>query len=162
MMEKGSSDYKRVQSYVLHSYADMDKQDAFEKEANDYFDGRTTYLARYDYVMSMGEEEHVVFSKEYAMYALLKGLYYYGLDQLDALVWQKLLTINEDWENKSNIEPNGHPWEMTYKYLQLLAIYKNDTAAFEKFSKLKDDCINVKGEIMICQHFLIQEITDNG
>lgn len=148
MMENGSSDYKRVQSYLLHFYVEMDKQDAFEKEAKDYLDGRATYLERYEYVMSMGEEEHAVFSKEYALYAFLKGLYYYGLDKLDDLLWQKLLTINENWEAKSGIEPNGHPWEINYKYLQLLAIYKNDYAAFEKFSKLKDDCINVNGEII--------------
>lgn len=147
-LEKGSANYKITQSYLLHFYADMDMRDAFEEEATDYFDGRNTYNQRLRYITNMEEDVDSLFSNEYAIYALVRGLFYFHRDMIDDTLWEKLCGLRETLIEKDGNEPSGHPWEIIYKYLEMLAIHKGDETARKMFSEHKRNCLKYKGEII--------------
>ena len=42
----------------------------------------------------------------------------------------------------------GHPWEIIYKYLEMLAIGRKDDVEREKFSRLKKERLNSRGAII--------------
>ncbi len=146
MLEKGSANYKITQSYLLHFYADMGKRELFEKEADDYFDGRDTYNKRLRYIVNIEEKADSVFSKEYALYVLIRGLLYFHKDDITDSFWQKLCNLDETLTSKTNRTPGGHPWEIIYKYLEMLAIYRKDNQAREKFARLKEESVTKKGD----------------
>ncbi len=148
-LEKGTANYKITQSYLLHFFADMNMQEAFEKEATDYFEGCKTYSQRYRLVSSLTEETHSVFSKEYACYVLIRGLFLFGMNSLDGALWKKLCKLPETWEEQGGIAPNGHPWEITYKYLQLMAIARNDKKAESRFGSCRRECMENRGKMVI-------------
>lgn len=148
-LEHGSANYKITQSYLLHYYADMKMMEEFEKEATDYFDGKATYNQRLRYILNFDEEVHSTFSNEYALYVLIRGLFLFNQDAVDDVLWEKLCSLKETLEKKDGREPGGHPWEITYKYLEMFAIRKNDENARKRFSELKGSCLRYKGEIII-------------
>ena len=49
---------------------------------------------------------------------------------------------------KDGKEPCGHPWEIIYKYLEMLAIKRRDDNARKQFGKLKRTRLNYRGEII--------------
>ena len=146
--EHGSANYKITQSYLLHYYADMGMKEKFEDEATDYFDGKATYHQRLRYITNLSEEVHSTFSNEYALYVLVRGLFVFNQDVVDEALWKKLCSLRETLEKKDGKEPGAHPWEITYKYLEMLAIRRNDEDARKKFSEWKKTCLRGKGEII--------------
>lgn len=148
-LEHGSANYKITQSYLLHFYADMGMKDKFDEEVTDYFDGKTTYSQRLRYICGVDEEVHSAFSNDFALYVLIRGMFLFGQEAIDDAMWDKICTLKETLTKKVGKEPNGHPWEITYKYLEMMAIKRNDEDARKKFSELKRSSLNCRGEIII-------------
>ena len=44
--------------------------------------------------------------------------------------------------------PSGNPWEITYKYLEIMAVKRNDDKAVHRFALLKRDCLTRKGTLI--------------
>lgn len=147
-MDHGSANYKITQSYLLHFLADMRRKEDFEEEATDYFDGRKTYNQRLKYILNHHEQKDSAFSNEYAIYVLLRGLYYFGQDQITEEFWEKLCSLDQLLEKKDEKAPSGHPWEISYKYLELMAIIRGDREHTEKFRELKHTSIHSRGAFM--------------
>lgn len=147
-LEKGSANYKITQSFLLHYYADMGMKDAFDNEAWDYFDGKNTYNQRLRYITDSDEKVHSAFSNEYALYVLIRGLFYFHQEDIDDSLWGKLCNLDETLTANAGKEPSGHPWEITYKYIEMLAIHRKDDAAREKFSRLKKERLTYRGAII--------------
>lgn len=148
-LEKGSANYKITQSYLLHYYADMGMRAAFETEALDYFDGKSTYNQRLRYIVGTDEVVHSTFSNEYALYVLIRGLYLFDRESIDDSMWSKLCSLKETIEKNEGKEPAGHPWEIIYKYLEMIAIDREDLEARNVFKKNRENCLKYKGEIII-------------
>lgn len=148
-MEYGSANYKITQSYLLHYLADTRQKEAFEQEAKDYFDGRDTYNQRLKYILKLDEQTDSAFSSEFALYVLLRGLYYFGKEQISEEFWKKLCSIDLTIEKREGKAPSGHPWEISYKYLELLAIARGDEENRKKFHTLKRTCIRQRGDFMV-------------
>ena len=148
-LEHGSANYKITQSYLLHYYADMRMKEEFEKEATDYFDGKTTYNQRLKYILNLDGEVHSTFSNAYALCVMIRGLFVFNRNAVDDALWEKLNSLKETLERKDSREPGGHPWEITYKYLEMLAIKRNDDAARKRFAELKKSCLRYRGEIIL-------------
>ena len=91
---------------------------------------------------------HSAFSNEYAIYVLVRGLFYFHQDEIDDALWEKLCEMDETLTKKDGKEPSGHPWEITYKYLEMLAIKRNDDNARKLFAQLKRDRLSYRGEII--------------
>lgn len=83
IFEKGTANYKITQSYLLHYYADMNMQSEFDREITDYFDGKNTYWQMFGYITDMEESAHSLFSVEYAIYVLIRGIFYFNQDEID-------------------------------------------------------------------------------
>lgn len=160
-LEIGSANYKITQSYLLHFYADMGDEEKFEENAIDYFDGRTTYNQRLKYICRRMDQENPAFSIKYAMYVLVRGLFRFGRKEIDDNLWQKLINLPETMEGRVGGILEGHPWEITYKYLEMLAIDRKDKIAQEKFSALRNSCLKFKGStITAVEKFGDAEIAD--
>lgn len=160
-LEKGSANYKITQSYLLHYYADMGMKESFDSEALDYFDGRSTCNQCLRYIINSDEEVHSAFSNEYALYVLIRGLFWFHRDEINDSLWTKLCTLNEILTSNTGNGPSGHPWEITYKYLEMLAIFRNDDIARAKFSKLKHESLCYRGDtIYALEKFGDAEIAD--
>lgn len=147
-MIPGSSNYKITQSYLLHYLADTDQKDAFDEEMLDYFDGQRTYNQRLTYILNFDEKSDSNFSTEYVLYVLVRGLYCFHRDVIDDNLWKKLCDMDEKLTKKSGRRPSGHPWEITYTYLAMLANERNDKEAEVKFVMLRQQCISNKGNTL--------------
>lgn len=148
-LERGSANYKITQSYLLHFYADLGMEAQFEDAATDYFDGRKTYAQRLKYIMNVDEKAHSVFSKDYALYVLIRGMFVFGQDAVDDVMWDKLCHLKETLAGRNGREPGGHPWEIIYKYLQMFAAKRRDEAAYVTFAQARERCLKHRGEIII-------------
>lgn len=148
MLEAGSANYKITQSYLLHYYADQNKQAEFDRELADYFDGKNTWNQCLRYITNSDESVHSVFSNEYAICVLLRGICYFHWEEIDEGAWKKLCTLDELLTKKHGKAPGGHPWELTYKYLEMLAVRRKDEKARKKFIQLRKSCLCYRGEII--------------
>lgn len=142
---EGSANYKITQSYLLHHYADMGEKGKFDEESKEYFDGKNTYNQRFKYIVKMDESSHSVFSKKYALYVLIRGLLYFYKDEISNDLWKELCVLDETLLDKDGKKPGGHPWELIYKYLEILAIERKDKEARNKFRDLKKQCLTERG-----------------
>ena len=148
MFEKGTADYKITQSYLLHHYLDMGMYDEYEKEAIDYFNGYGNLDERLDYLLTLSEESNAIISKRYAFYVFFRGLFL--MCQRDGLVpealWQKInsMKFKTRKDGKAHeILTIGHPWELIYKYLIMLAVLKSDREYEEKYQQHLEGCMSV-------------------
>lgn len=156
--EKDSANYKITQSYLLHFYADMGMKEEFEKQVTDYFNGRSTYNQRLKYIC---KGDNSAFSNKYAIYVLIRGLFCFGRSEIDENLWKKLCNLKETLEEISGEAQGGHPWEITYKYLEMIAIERKDKVAQEKFHTLRETCLNEKGHtIRAVEKFADAEVAD--
>lgn len=142
MVEKGSANYKITQSYLLHYYADTEQKELFEQESKDYFDGKNTDAQKLRYIKSLQEVEHSAFSKEYALYVLVRGIYCFHREEIEDALWEKLCKLGDEVQS-------GHPWEITYKYLEMLAILRHDTEAGRKFAACRKNCLKQRGPMIL-------------
>ena len=161
-LEKGSANYKITQSYLLHYYADMGMKEKFDEEALDYFDEMNTYNQRLKYILRLDENLHSVFSREYALYVLIRGLFCFHKEDIkDDNLWEKLRGLDETLTNITGKAPSGHPWEITYKYLEMMAIYRKDDNARNEFSRLKRERLSRReGTIKALDKFGDAEVAD--
>lgn len=160
-LRKESANYKVTQSYLLHYYADMGRKDAFDAESLDYFEGRRTYKQRLRYLTALPEHAQSLFSKEYALYVLIRGLCRFHPDEIDEALWSRLLALDAAWVEKGARVPGGHPWELIYKYLELEAIRRKDTVSRAFFKERRQDCLHEKGESLVAlERFADAEAAD--
>ena len=148
-LERGSANYKITQSYLLHFYADMGMKEKYETEVTDYFEGKRTYSQRLKYIIKLSEDTDSVYSNEYALYVLIRGLFRFSIDSIEEDLWKRLCKLDELLEKKNGKRPSGHPWEMIYKYLEMIAISRSDEASREKFQILKENCLKYRGDIIV-------------
>ena len=140
-----NANYRITQSYLLHYYADMSIQEQFEKEATDYFHGKETYSDRLSFVIDLSTDPHAEYSKYYALYVLIRGLYLFGKDQLDGTMWTRLSKLPDKLNRVDHREVGGHPWELIYKYIELIAYDLKKTKKAEHFEALRTSCIRHTG-----------------
>ncbi len=60
----------------------------------------------------------------------------------------RLCNIDKIIYMKTGSRPSGHPWEITYKYLEIMAVKRNDDKAVHRFALLKSDCLTRKGTLI--------------
>lgn len=145
-MERGSANYKITQSYLLHHLADMGLKEEYEKELAEYMDGTEIYYDSINSVLRASSGQEDIRSKEYALYVLIRGLYYFGSEAEIDKVWKSIRDIEAILKQADGHLPAGHPWEIIYKYLIMIAIRKEDVKSAEKFRNLLDNCLGNEGK----------------
>ena len=147
-LEKGSSNYKITQSYLLHHLADMGMKDEFETELTDYTYGASTYDERLKRFIFSSSDSDSNISKPYALYVIIKGLYYFADSQEISSLWKKIKRIDAELKQNDGALPSGHPWEIIYKYMEILAYKQGDKQSQEKFKELREGCLKYHGDII--------------
>ena len=142
--EKGSANYKITQSYLLHYYLDSGNREAWLMEAEDYFGGKRKLIDQLDYILQEGSIQDPVINMKYALYIFVKGLYLFRKEELSDRVWKNLQGAEEKFAKKIRQKDwliTGHPSELIFKYLRLIAIDRGETELEQKYAERMAGCL---------------------
>ena len=128
LLKKDSADYYITESYLLHHLIDMGERDEYEKYANDYFGGRSVD-ERLGFILEYGRDG-MRFSLPFAMFIHIKAVYKFYITGISDAYIEALLNNDYFVEIKNK---DSHPWELIYKYLALIALYKGNNSKFIKY-----------------------------
>lgn len=154
-LPKSSVDYKITLSYLLHYYLDAGDSIAYEDLATEYFGGEKTPKKRFEYIMVEAFKNNPVINYKYSLYVYMKGAFLFESDQLsDALLdsFYKIEETIKKYERKARGKKNasfekltGHPSELIFKYIALLAHSKNNEVAFRDNIEHIERCLSYTG-----------------
>ena len=142
MLEKDSIDYYRTQSYLLHYYLQTKNQEKYEKYALEYFGNFADLEKQFTYVIKEGSKIHnPKISMKFALFIYLKGIVTFYVSELTNDLVLKLADIEKaivQIEPAAKSQIKGHPWEIMYKYLAIIAFQnKRYTEAANYKTKLE-------------------------
>ena len=147
MMEKGSADYYITLSYFLHYYLQIKDKEKYENCAKDYFGGNEDLEQQLVYIIEEGSKEHnAKISLKFAIFLYVKAINAFYIDSLTQSLVLKLADIKKTIEqiDKKGLEQlNGHPWEISYKYLAIIAVKNKQFTAAANYQK---EIVNFKDE----------------
>lgn len=128
---KGNYNYYITLSYKMHHLLDnvsSEYCDAYIKNAVELFGGYENLKEQFEYILEEGKKGNTaLLDMRHALNLYVKGIYTYCLDQVDAQLLKRLLKIAEEVDAvipgyKKRMA--GHPWELTFKYIALIALKK--------------------------------------
>ena len=128
-----TDDYYRTVSYLLHYYIDADKQAAYEQLAPNYFGGHINIEDQLRFLMNMTSDEKVVQHESYALYVYIKALYKFYKSEMSNELLERLIKLGRTVGVTLDAAPKGHPWELIFTYLALLAYEKGFKVDAEYF-----------------------------
>ena len=131
-------------SYLLHYYADQGMKTKYDNLAQVYFGGKINPSDQLRYLVDEGTKNvNPIFSMKFAMYVYVRGIYLFHMQDIadDSELMESLMDIEGMLRNtneRAMKELNGHPWEIIFKYLSLIALeLHNDTKA-QEYLKLSE------------------------
>lgn len=128
IMDEGTPDRYITQSYLLHYYLCQGMKEEYVKLAIEYFGNRNSLIEQFNYIAKEGsKEKNAKFSMKYALFVYVKALYVFYLDEIPVKLLNKLKCIEKalsDISKNAEMQINGHPWEIIYKYLFLIMFIK--------------------------------------
>ena len=147
MMEKDSMDYYKTQSYLLHYYLQTKNQEKYEEHALEYFGNCKELEEQLTYIVQEGSKVHnPKISMKFALFAYLKGITTFYISNLPNSLVLKLADIEKtivEIEPLAKAQINGHPWEIMYKYLAIIAFqnkrYTEASSYQTKLERYSDD-----------------------
>ena len=146
--EQGSANYKITQSYLLHYYLDSGNRNAYLSEAKDYFGGETNLKRQFDYILREGAKPDPVINMKYAFYIFIRGLCLFRMNELSDRLWEAMQNTEKKFGEKirkKEWQLSGHPSELIFKYLRLIAISRGDSAAEQKYKERMASCLRYYG-----------------
>ena len=139
MMEKGSADYYITMSYFLHYYLQTKEKEKYEKYAKEYFGGNDDLEQQLIYIIKEGSKEHnAKVALKFALFVYVKAVNAFYVDSLAQSLVLKLADIKKTIEqiDENGLEHfNGHPWEISYKYLAMIAVKNKQFTAAANYQK---------------------------
>ena len=146
--EPGSANYKITQSYLLQHYLDTGRKDAYLEEAESYFDGKEKLAEQLKYIVDEGARYDSLINMTYALYVFIKGLYLFRLGEMSDRVWKDLQSLERRFARKiakPGWKLSGHPSELIFKYMRLIALSRNDPEAEQVYAKRMAGCLPYHG-----------------
>lgn len=154
-LQHDTANYNITLSYLLHYYMDRkDKRDLVLQKSVQYFGGNTKISDQFDYMIAEYKKgRKSVIDLRYSLYVLLKEIYFYRFDELsnDKNLKEALLNLKTTLHQKlGENEPrmSGHPWELIYKYLLLLAAKSGRINLEKKYIKLLMESIPYESPVL--------------
>ncbi|WP_026522721.1 hypothetical protein [Butyrivibrio sp. VCB2001] len=154
-LPNNSVDYKITQSYLLHYYLDIKDINAYESEATEYFGGETSAKKRFEYVLTEGLKENSIINYKYALYVYVRGVYLFEQDRISDALLNSLLNIEvtiKKYDQKAKGKRNstfeklmGHPSELIFKYIALIAKNAENNDAYNASKKSMETCMTYTG-----------------
>lgn len=128
-----TDDYYRTVSYLLHYYIDAKQQDAYERWAPNYFGGHLNMVDQLAFLLNMTSDEKIVQHESYALYVYIKALYQFYRARINKELMETLIKLGRTVGATLDAAPKGHPWELIFTYLALLAYEKGYKVDAEYF-----------------------------
>lgn len=128
-----TDDYYRTVSYLLHYYIDAKQQDAYERWAPNYFGGHLNMVDQLAFLLNMTSDEKIVQHESYALYVYIKALYQFYRAGINKELMEALIKLGRTVGATLDAAPKGHPWELIFTYLALLAYEKGYKVDAEYF-----------------------------
>lgn len=151
IMDQETPDRLITESYLLHYYISIKNKEKYEELAKEYYGGKESLIDQFNFIANEGAKDYARFSLKFAFYVYIKAVYEFYLDSVPKKLLNKLKTTEKslsDLNKNAQRQINGHPWEITYKYLALiLKHYNEDTAADEYVNKIREYVNNSEGII---------------
>lgn len=151
-----SADYRITQSYLLHYYLDNGMEEKYREESRLYFGGLESPREQLEFILEEGFKETPVINYKYALYVYIRGIYTFRLDEISDKLKERLYDIETQLKkaeikakgkkNSSFTKLTGHPTEIIFKYLSLIACAKNDTERVKVLSNKMHECIGYAGD----------------
>lgn len=145
---EGSANYKITQSYLLHYLLDKNSKEAYLAEAESYFDGKKKLIDQFKYIINEGSKNDPLINVKYALYIYLRALYYFRLSELTDKLWSEIQNAEEKFGKrirKKEWKLTGHPSEIIFKYMRLIALSRNETELEEKYAQRMKNCLIYHG-----------------
>lgn len=142
--EKDSADYKITQSYLLHYYLDQGLRDSYLLEASDYFGGEISPSGQLAYILNEGTKKDSFINMKYAFYIFLKGMYLFRRNEITRGLWKNIRQAEKHFGkriSRKDFQFTGHPSELIFKYLCLIAMVKGDEENAVLFQERMDHCL---------------------
>lgn len=142
--EKRSANYKITQSYLLHYYLDTGNREAYRAEAEVYFDGKKKLAEQLKYILEEGSKPDPLIHMKYALYVFIRGLYRFRLPELSERVWTELQMLETRFGKKINRKGwrlTGHPSELIFKYMRLIAISRGEAETEKLYAEKMAECL---------------------
>lgn len=146
--EKESANYKITQSHLLHYYLDTENKEAYLVEAEIYFGGKTKLISQLKYIIDEGSKNDSLINMKYALYIYVRALYLFRISEMSEKVWLKLQYIEASFGKKIHIKEwklTGHPSEIIFKYMRLIAISRNEEELEKEYAKKMANCLIYRG-----------------
>ena len=128
-----TDDYYRTVSYLLHYYIDAKQQDSYERWAPNYFGGHPNMVDQLAFLLNMTSDEKIVQHESYALYVYIKALYQFYRARINKELMETLIKLGRTVGATLDAAPKGHPWELIFTYLALLAYEKGYKVDAEYF-----------------------------
>ena len=128
-----TDDYYRTVSYLLHYYIDAKQQDSYERWAPNYFGGHLNMVDQLAFLLNMTRDEKIVQHESYALYVYIKALYQFYRARINKELMETLIKLGRTVGATLDAAPKGHPWELIFTYLALLAYEKGYKVDAEYF-----------------------------
>ena len=128
-----TDDYYRTVSYLLHYYIDAKQQDAYEEWAPKYFGGHLNIVDQLVFWLNMTSDEKIVQHESYALYVYIKALHQFYRAEMSNELMKRFITLGRTVGATLDTAPKGHPWELIFTYLALLAYEKGYKVDAEYF-----------------------------
>lgn len=146
--EEGSANYKITQSYLLHYYLDTNNGEAYQAEVLSYFDGKKKLADQLKYIVDEGSKNDPLINMKYALYIYVRALYLFRLPELSDRVWTELQEIEIKFGRKIKKKEwklTGHPSELIFKYMRLIALARDEAENEEKYAQRMAECLIYHG-----------------
>lgn len=146
--EEGSANYKITQSYLLQHYLDTGNSEAYSSEAESYFGGKRKLLDQLKYIIDEGSKNDPLINMKYALYVYVRALYSFRLSELNDKVWSELQNIEAKFGKKIKKKEwklTGHPSEIIFKYMRLIALSRNEGDLEEIYAQRTTNCLIYHG-----------------
>lgn len=149
LMEEGTADYYITESYLLHYYLQTNNREQYEIYAREYFGGNENLHNQLEYLITEGSaEKNPIISLKFALFVYLKSVVTFYLEEISDELMQKLLNIESvisDANENGKKQIKGHPWEISYKYLAMIAFKAKNLRISADYVKKINTCMKDTG-----------------
>ena len=120
----------------------------FIEKAQEYFDEKTGLMNQFQYILEEGSKTEPLINMKYALYVFLKGVYLLRRDEVSDNLWKKLQRVEQNFGKKigrPDWKLTGHPAELIFKYLRLLAMDRGETDLATYYKERMWNCLLYHG-----------------
>ena len=150
LFEDGSADQLITISYLLHFYAESGDKEKYERYAERYF-GTSDREEQLRFLLEKCAARDSVISMKFGIFVYMKAAWLFYRDGISSLLRELLREFDKTvrkFDPAAAGEVNGHPWEITFKYMALLSRHAGLTRQSADFMERASAAVTNPGAII--------------